>query len=1024
MKTIHLFKGLLVFLMLMIAASASAYDFKADGIYYNINSDKLSVSVTEGGYGYYNDGFPYGRYNGDVVIPEIVTYGGVTYRVTSIGANAFSWCDKLISITIPKSVTSISSYAFNSSPYNQSTFRNFSKVIISDLAAWCNISFGINPLVYAHNLYLNGDLLQDLVIPDGITSIGNSAFRGCSSLASITIPNSVTSIGGYAFSDCIGLKEVHINNLAAWFNISFADNTSNPLYYAHNLYWNGELVKDLVIPNSVTTIRYAAFYGCTSLTSVTIPNSVTSIGGSAFRGCTGLTSVTIPNSVTSIITYAFENCSSLASITIPNSVTAIGANAFEDCNLKKVIWLPNTPPNGYSSVQSVQHYVANKQYKSLSNVTVYPFLSSMFEADGVKYVPVSPSERTCDAISCAYDSAAANVKLGNTVSYQGISMKVNKIQPYLCYNNDRIKSIEINREGDIPEYAFFDCDSIKSISINAKTIGSSAFEGCTALETLTLKANSIGTEAFNGSATMNAANFNIEADTIGSSAFQGCTALETLTLKTNSIKADTFKGSATMNAANFNIEADTIGSSAFRGCTALETLTLKANSIEADAFNGSATMNAANFNIETETIGSSAFQGCTALETLTLKANSIGADAFKGSATKNAANFNIEAETIGSFAFQGCTALATLTLNANDIGASAFNKCNKLTTVTLGAQTKTIGEFGFTGCSKLQSIILPNSLTSLGASAFSGCSSLASVQIGTGLKKIEESTFNGCSALTTITISANIISIGNNVFKGCTNLAEVNIADRETELTLGSNGSSPLFADCKLKTVYIGGNITYGTSANEGYSPFYRNATLESVTITDKESEISVNEFYGCTALKNITMGDGVESIGNWAFSGCASLESFKFGSGMKTIGQEAFSDCTAMTSLESHTKVPPTCGANALDDINKWTCTLHVPEGTKTQYAAANQWKDFFFVEDDATGIDGVIADDCSGTDIKVENGNILIENAKGNISVYTTSGAMIQNVSANGESVRINLPAKGMYIIKTNKGAKTVAL
>ncbi len=237
-------------------------------------------------------------------------------------------------------------------------------------------------------------------------------------------------------------------------------------------------------------------------------------------------------------------------------------------------------------------------------------------------------------------------------------------------------------------------------------------------------------------------------------------------------------------------------------------------------------------------------------------------------------------------------------------------------------------------------------------------------------------------------------------------MAEVNIADREIELNIGFNHYyeenefftkyviSPLFADCKLKKVYIGGNITYGTTEDEAFSPFYRNTTLESVIITDKETEISENEFYGCTGLKSITMGDGVESIGNWAFSGCASLESFKFGSGMKIIGQEAFSDCTALILLESRANMPPTCGANALDDINKWTCTLHVPQGTKSQYAAADQWKEFFFVEDDIdTGI-GSIFDD--GAKVKA------IYNMNGQKVKNPISGKHYIFVLENGKTVK----------------------
>ena len=151
---------------------------------------------------------------------------------------------------------------------------------------------------------------------DGYTSIGYAAFTGCKSLASIEIPNSITSIRYDAFLGCTHLTSVHTSDIAAWCAISFDTYLVNPLYYAHNLYLNGKLITDLVIPNSVTSIGDSAFSDCYGLTSVTIPYSVTSIGEGAFAGCSGLTSVTIGNSVTSIGDSAFSDCYGLTSVTI------------------------------------------------------------------------------------------------------------------------------------------------------------------------------------------------------------------------------------------------------------------------------------------------------------------------------------------------------------------------------------------------------------------------------------------------------------------------------------------------------------------------------------------------------------------------------------------------------------------------------------------------------------------------------------------------------------------------------------
>ena len=215
--------------------------------------------------------------------------------VTSIGSEAFYGCSGLTSISIPNSVTSIGKKAF--------VGTGLTSVHISDLAAWCKISFNDNPLSYAHHLFLNGQEIKDLVIPNSVTSIGSSAFYGCSGLTSVAIPSSVTSIAQDAFKNCTGLTSVHISDLAAWCKISFND---NPLSYAHHLFLNGQEIKDLVIPNSVTSIGDFAFYSCSGLTSVTIGNSVTSIGNYAFMNCSGLKSVTIPNSVTSIGSRAFN----------------------------------------------------------------------------------------------------------------------------------------------------------------------------------------------------------------------------------------------------------------------------------------------------------------------------------------------------------------------------------------------------------------------------------------------------------------------------------------------------------------------------------------------------------------------------------------------------------------------------------------------------------------------------------------------------------------------------------------------
>ena len=272
-------KQLLLFAMILLPLVASAHDIEvknADGVtfYYNYINNGTELEVTFWGSSYTDFS---NRYQGNVVIPEEVTYMNRTRKVTSIGDFAFLYCSGLTSVTIPNSVTSI----------GQSAFSGCSG-------------------------------LTSVTIPNSVTSIGRSAFGECSGLTSVTIPNSVTSIGDYAFSGCSGLTSVTIPNSVTSIGRSAFSGCSG--------------LTSVTIPNSVTSIGQSAFSGCSGLTSVTIPNSVTSIGEWAFENCSGLTSVTIPNSVTSIGVRAFSGCSGLTSVTIGNSVTSIGEYAFYYCS--------------------------------------------------------------------------------------------------------------------------------------------------------------------------------------------------------------------------------------------------------------------------------------------------------------------------------------------------------------------------------------------------------------------------------------------------------------------------------------------------------------------------------------------------------------------------------------------------------------------------------------------------------------------------------------------------------------------
>ncbi|MBR6927158.1 MAG: leucine-rich repeat domain-containing protein [Bacteroidaceae bacterium] len=339
-------KILSAILIALLTLPAMAYDYEENGIGYTINNSTKSVSVTG-----YNSSV-IAQNEGVVNIPEAISFNGRTYSVTSIGERAFSGYTGITSITIPSSVTSIGDLAFHGctsltsitippsiayiGKYPFAGCENLNSVHITDLAAWCKIRYPYaaetgfrsqnaaesNPLSYAHNLYLNGELLTDLIIPDSITSIGNFAFVNCTSLKSITIPNSFKAMGTLTFYGCTGLEGIYISDLTVWCNIKYYDyyyeSPYTPLQYAKRLFLNEKEVTDLIIPDSLTTINSPYFKYLKNLKSITIPSSFTSFGNYAFWNCPNITSI-----------YSFAvNPPSISSDTFDNNVVKTKATLY------------------------------------------------------------------------------------------------------------------------------------------------------------------------------------------------------------------------------------------------------------------------------------------------------------------------------------------------------------------------------------------------------------------------------------------------------------------------------------------------------------------------------------------------------------------------------------------------------------------------------------------------------------------------------------------------------------------------
>ncbi len=906
---------------------------------------------------------------GDLELVNAWTYRFVfseyRYEVTSIANNAFNGCSKITSVKIPNYLSNIGYNAFYGCTSlaefkigGNTNFMVVDGVLFSSdgktLIAYPNAkggSYTVPSTVTTIGKTAFGGCtnLRSITIPDSVSHIEDGAFNGCTNLRSITIPDSVSHIGKKAFEGCESLKTIRLPSSVTSMENAFENSGFTSVTF----------------DESISVITYRAFYGWDKLTTISLPGTIVSIGKEAFYGCKNLESATLPDSIRIIDEKAFGECSSLRSISIPPSVSSIGSNAFSGCTELKSATLPDSVSDIGSG--------AFENCAKLESIIIPDSISNIKEKTFSK----------CEELK--------KVEIGNNVSsisanaFEGCSKLETAIMP---------ASVQT-----IGDYAFKECTSLESVTIgiSVKSIGKHAFNGCASLTAVAIpnSTETIGDYAFNGCSSLESVTIGNSAKSIGDCAFNGCSSLKSIALPDSitSVGQSVFKDCTNLSSATVGDSLNYIGTEMFKGCQKLSTIEFgnSISSIRNEAFYGCSSLKSISIPDSVTSIGREAFNGCKGLSTIVyapINNFSIGVETFNNmgplievytnekliesrfldkyvpnntTVLYESASFNVgeftykitnhaakmaevlgfsgeqskkltipssiayknvsyKVSSIGANAFEK-TAVESVTIpdSVTRIGKSAFSECTKLTNVEMSNSATYIGSYAFNNCSALSAIDLPDTVTYIGPYAFYNCASLSTINISDLVSSIGNYTFYGCKNLTSVIIGKSVKSIGENAFYNCSNLSNVIIPDSvETiERYAFYNISKSLTVETsgRIASENLLKNKTYNTNVTYIVKMF--DADGLTFDITDSEAhKVLVSGFSGIpkenlTIPKTISFG-GIEytvtGISTKAFLNDQTIKTVTIPKGV-TIGLKSFAKCA---SLETASISASIIGSNA----------------------------------------------------------------------------------------------------------------
>ncbi len=714
-------------------------------------------------------------------------------RLTTVGRIAFSGCTKLATVTFEEdcALQTISEGMFHKCTA-LSSITIPKKISAIDNGAF--VASGLQTVTFAADgakvqLYAEASGYSTSTIPGSSTSAKYGVFGNCTKLETVEFNNrlSGTAIPAYTFYSCgvlSALDKVTINDVGQY---AFRD---------------CKKLGDGVIDFSkltTDTINTYAFYGCTSLATVTLPSSLIEIGGSAFKGCTNLASLALPETLETIGSSAFEGCTSLETITLSSALKKIGSSAFKNCTAITSLTLPESLETidssafeGCANLASINlekvKYINQKAFKGCESLTFADLTGFVGYGSPASYAGKLYNETFCNSglISFTFDNTDPDMTnvIPARIKYFGSKL----------FSNTKLVRVSF-------EY------SDESISL------STAFDGCAELSMVNLGSRKmiVSVGAFKNCASLGSISIGSGATSIGKNAFQGCVNLTEVSLPTDGaltkVADGVFTNMANLQTVSFTGVGGTLTSidnNAFKGTGITEIeIPEGVTSIGKYAFQNCASLTKISLPASLTSIGEDAIDGCDKLSSIDVAADnenfSFNDGAFYVETRVDETKVEVtlamvlpsrpqgpfvvpeRVTSIAGYAFADTSVSEVRFMNADTkLENYAFANAAKLEKVMLPANLTEISEGAFTN-SGLKEIVIPANITDIYASAFSGCSSLTSVTFEGETIKIAKQAFKGCTAIEEIVLPAGTVLSDIEVFSGWTETQTIRILLSETE---------------------------------------------------------------------------------------------------------------------------------------------------------------------------------------------------------------------------------------------------